>query len=104
VRCIVRWLQLRSSQSACPRALRRQKSAITWPPKLKQIIVLHDVSLLDDADVRRQLGATMAGVLKVNNTRHAGCKRAVRYEAGMTEQGAFPMDLTALLSRLDRSA
>src|SRR6185503_17371883 len=56
-------------------------TASAWLPKLKQIIPSYGVSLIDDADFCRQIRATTAGVLKVDNiqrpaTRAPAARRA----------------------------
>jgi malate dehydrogenase (quinone) len=51
--------------------------ASAWLPKLKQIIPSYGVSLIDDADFCRQIRATTAEVLKVDNIQ----RRATRVSA-----------------------
>jgi len=56
-------------------------TASAWLPKLKQIIPSYGVSLIDDADFCRQIRATTAEVLKVDNiqrpaTRAPAARRA----------------------------
>lgn len=56
-------------------------TASAWLPKLKQIIPSYGVSLIDDADFCRQIRATTAEILKVDDiqrpvTRVSATRRA----------------------------